>query len=79
MIVIIGAGLAGLVCAKELVAAGQQVLVLEGSDAIGGRVRTDVTEEGYRFDRGFQVLFTAYPAVQRHLNLEKLKPRTFDP
>lgn len=79
MIVIIGAGLAGLVCAKELVAAGQQVLVLEGSDAVGGRVRTDVTEEGYRFDRGFQVLFTAYPAVQRHLNLEKLKPRTFDP
>ncbi len=79
MIVIIGAGLAGLVCAKELVAAGQHVLVLEGSDDIGGRVRTDVTEEGYRFDRGFQVLFTAYPAVQRHLNLEKLKPRTFDP
>ncbi|MEO8973413.1 MAG: NAD(P)/FAD-dependent oxidoreductase, partial [Ktedonobacteraceae bacterium] len=44
-----------------------------------GRVRTDVTEDGYRFDRGFQVLFTTYPAVQRHLNLEKLKPRTFDP
>lgn len=79
MIIIIGAGLAGLVCAKELVAAGQRVLVLEGSDDIGGRVRTDVTEDGYRFDRGFQVLFTAYPAVQRHLNLEKLKPRTFDP
>ena len=79
MIVIIGAGLAGLVCAKELVAAGQQVLLLEGSGAIGGRVRTDVTEDGYRFDRGFQVLFTAYPAVQHHLNLEKLKPRTFDP
>lgn len=79
MIVIIGAGLAGLVCAKELVATGQQVLVLEGADDIGGRVRTDVTEDGYRFDRGFQVLFTAYPAVQRHLNLEKLKPRTFDP
>jgi phytoene dehydrogenase-like protein len=79
MIVIIGAGLAGLVCAKELVAAGKQVLVLEGADDIGGRVRTDVTEDGYRFDRGFQVLFTAYPAVQRHLNLEKLKPRIFDP
>ncbi|MEO8973400.1 MAG: NAD(P)/FAD-dependent oxidoreductase [Ktedonobacteraceae bacterium] len=79
MIIIIGAGLAGLVCAKELVAAGRQVLVLEGSDDIGGRVRTDVTGDGYRFDRGFQVLFTAYPAVQRHLNLENLKPRIFDP
>lgn len=35
MIVIVGAGLAGLVCAKELVAAGQQGLILEGSNDIG--------------------------------------------
>ena len=79
MIVIIGAGLAGLVCAKVLVEKGQQVLVLEGSDGIGGRVRTDITDDGYHLDRGFQVLFTAYPAVKRHLNIEKLKPRQFDP
>jgi phytoene dehydrogenase-like protein len=79
MILIIGAGLAGLTCAKELIAAGQQVLVLESETHVGGRVRTDVTEDGYRLDAGFQVLFTAYPAVKRHLNLEALKPRRFDP
>lgn len=79
MIVIVGAGLAGLSCAKCLVREGYRVLVLEGSDAVGGRVRTDVTEEGYRLDRGFQVLFTAYPAVQRLLDVDALKQRKFDP
>lgn len=79
MIIIVGAGLAGLTCAKELVQAGQQVLVLESDDQVGGRVRTDIHEDGYRLDRGFQVLFTAYPAVQRHLNLDNLKPRKFEP
>lgn len=79
MIIIVGAGLAGLTCAKELIEAGQQVLLLEGSDGIGGRVRTDATEEGYRLDRGFQVLFSAYPAVKHHLSLNDLKPRFFDP
>lgn len=79
MIVIVGAGLAGLVCAKELATAGQKVLVLEASDPVGGRVRTDITEDGYRLDRGFQVLFTAYPAVERHLDLDRVKLRRFDP
>lgn len=79
MILIIGAGLAGLTCAKELVEAGQQVLVLEASNAVGGRVCTDITDDGYRLDHGFQVLFSAYPAVKRHLKLDNLKPRRFDP
>jgi phytoene dehydrogenase-like protein len=79
MIIIVGAGLAGLTCAKELTEAGRQVLVLEATDQIGGRVRTDYHEDGYRLDRGFQVLFTAYPAAARHLNYEKIKQRKFDP
>lgn len=79
MIVIIGAGLAGLTCAKVLAEAGQKVLVLEASDRVGGRVRTDYHEDGYRLDRGFQVLFTAYAAAQRHLDYDRLKLRTFDP
>jgi phytoene dehydrogenase-like protein len=79
MIIIVGAGLAGLTCAKELTEAGRQVLVLEAADQIGGRVRTDYHDDGYRLDRGFQVLFTAYPAAMRHLNYERLKQRKFDP
>ena len=79
MIVIIGAGLAGLTCARELVREGRRVLVLEASEQVGGRVRTDMHEDGYRLDRGFQVLFTAYPAAQRHLNFENLKQRFFEP
>lgn len=79
MIVIIGAGLAGLTCAKELVTAGEHVLVLEAADQIGGRVRTDLHDDGYRLDRGFQVLFTAYPAVLRHLDVDALKQRRFEP
>jgi phytoene dehydrogenase-like protein len=55
------------------------VLVLEASEQVGGRVRTDIHEDGYRLDRGFQVLFTAYPAAQRHLNFEDLKQRFFEP
>ena len=79
MIVIVGAGLAGLTCARELVREGQRVLVLEAAEQVGGRVRTDMHEDGYRLDRGFQVLYTAYPAAQRHLNFENLKQRLFEP
>jgi phytoene dehydrogenase-like protein len=79
MIIIIGAGLAGLTCAKQLVAAGQKVLVLEAADQVGGRLRTDYHEDGYRLDRGFQVLFTAYPSAARHLNFDTLKQRKFEP
>lgn len=78
-VVIIGAGLAGLTCAKVLNQAGRRdVLLLEKSDGPGGRVRTDAVE-GFRLDRGFQVLFTAYPRVQRHLNLSALHLRSYRP
>lgn len=79
MILIVGAGLAGLTCAKLLVKAKQEVLVLEAADQVGGRLRTDYHEDGYRLDRGFQVLFTAYAAASRHLDYQKLKQRKFEP
>lgn len=61
--VVVGAGLAGLAAARTLVAAGWQVRVLEASDGPGGRMRTDRVD-GFRIDRGFQVLNSAYPELQ---------------
>ena len=63
--IIIGAGMAGLACATWLHRSGRSVLLLDAADAVGGRVRTDVTPEGFRLDRGFQVLQTNYPEARR--------------
>jgi phytoene dehydrogenase-like protein len=77
-VVIVGAGLAGLCCALELVAKKRTVTVLEASDAVGGRVRTDVVD-GFRLDRGFQVFLTAYPEAQRVLDYDALRLGSFYP
>lgn len=74
--VVVGAGLAGLAAAHELTMAGLEVSVLEASDAAGGRVRTDIVD-GFRLDRGFQVLNTAYPAARDLLDLPALELRPF--
>ena len=76
--VIVGAGLAGLSAARTAQQAGRSVVVVEGSDGVGGRVRTDVVD-GFRLDRGFQVLLTAYPEVARQLDLAALSPCAFEP
>jgi len=75
---IVGAGLAGLGCARVLSDAGRDVLVLEAADDVGGRVRTDV-QEGFLLDRGFQVLLTAYPEAHRVLDQGALDLRSFLP
>lgn len=77
-VVIVGAGLAGLACARVLRASGIEVAVLEASDGVGGRVRTD-TVDGFLLDRGFQVLLRAYPEVHRQVDVAALDLRAFDP
>ncbi|MFB7755747.1 FAD-dependent oxidoreductase, partial [Streptomyces sp. NPDC056121] len=76
--VVVGAGIAGLACAADLQAAGLQVKVLEASDGVGGRMRSDRVD-GFVIDRGFQVFNTAYPQVQRRLRLRDLRLRPFTP
>lgn len=73
-VIVIGAGLAGLSCAVRLNQQGIRTLVLEATDRIGGRLRTDVVD-GYTLDHGFQRLATAYPACQELLNLPALRLR----
>lgn len=77
-VIVIGAGLSGLRAAGLLRAAGRNVTVLEASDGPGGRVRTDVVD-GFRIDRGFQVLLTEYPEVKAALDLRALDLKAFAP
>jgi phytoene dehydrogenase-like protein len=76
-VVIIGGGIAGLACAHALSAAGIDWVLLESSDACGGRVRTDVVG-GFRLDRGFQVYLTAYRAIGEALDERALAFREFE-
>ncbi len=75
-VIVIGAGLAGLRCAGLLAARGLDVVVLESADAVGGRQRTDIID-GFRLDRGFQVLNPAYPALRRSVDLDALALGSF--
>nr|MCH9710890.1 FAD-dependent oxidoreductase [Actinomycetes bacterium] len=77
-VLVIGAGLAGLRCAGILADAGREVRVWEASDDIGGRIRTDLID-GFRCDRGFQVLNPAYPELARAVDVAALKLRRFGP
>lgn len=77
-VVVVGAGLAGLVAARHLAQAGASVTVYEQRAEVGGRVRTR-QQDGFIIDRGFQVLFTSYPAVTRELDLDALSLRRFTP
>lgn len=72
----VGAGLAGLACARHLHAHGVDVTLHEASDGVGGRVRTDRVD-GMLLDRGFQVHNTGYPEAQRVLDHDALDLKPF--
>ncbi|MEM9083537.1 MAG: NAD(P)/FAD-dependent oxidoreductase [Planctomycetota bacterium] len=79
---IIGAGLSGLACALRLSEEGHECILLEASDGVGGRVRTDTItrpEGNYLLDRGFQVYLDAYPEGRRFLDHEALDLSRFYP
>jgi phytoene dehydrogenase-like protein len=75
-VVIVGGGLAGLAAARRLDRAGVEWLLVEAADRIGGRVATDIID-GWRLDRGFQALNTAYPRVPALVDLAALDMRYF--
>lgn len=77
-VVVVGAGMAGLAAAVTAQDKGKDVLLIEASDGVGGRVRTDHVD-GYLLDRGFQILLTAYPVARRVLDFDALDLRRFQP
>lgn len=77
-VVVVGAGLAGLVCAIELQSRGVETVVVDSAENSGGRVATD-EHEGFLLDRGFQVALTAYPEMHRQLDMAALSLRSFEP
>ena len=77
-ITIIGAGIAGLTAAVYLCKKGFDIQILESSERAGGRIKTDFVE-GFRLDRGFQVLLTEYPETKSLLDYEKLNLKRFLP
>ena len=77
-VVVVGAGVAGLACAADLVALGFDVTVVEAGDQPGGRMRSDRVD-GFVLDRGFQVFNPAYPQVRKRVGLAALDLREFYP
>ncbi len=77
-VIIIGAGLAGLCCGRVLEEEGVSFTIVEASDGVGGRIRTDLVE-GFRLDRGFQVFLTSYPEARRVLDYSALDLKPFLP
>ena len=73
-VLIVGAGVAGLSCAVTLHRAGIPFKLFDKDQSVGGRVQTDEVN-GFRLDRGFQVLLTAYPEARTFLDYEKLELR----
>jgi len=77
-VIIVGAGIAGLTAAIQLQKRGLNIRVIEASDRVGGRMKTDKVD-GFLLDKGFQVLLTAYPETQQLLNYEQLNLRNLFP
>ncbi len=75
---IIGGGVSGLVAAQVLENHGFEPTIIESTDRVGGRVKTDRLN-GYQLDHGFQVLLTSYPMAQKYLDLEALDLQRFLP
>ena len=76
--IIVGAGLAGLACARQLHDIGQSILLVDKRSEVGGRLATDEID-GFRMDRGFQVLNTAYETAQKLLDFDALNLGYFSP
>ncbi|MGH1383676.1 FAD-dependent oxidoreductase [Kordia sp.] len=77
-IYIVGAGISGLIAAEVLENYGYHPEIIEATDRVGGRVKTDIVNN-YQLDHGFQVLLTSYPAAKKYLDYTTLDLQPFLP
>ena len=77
-IYIVGAGISGLVAAQVLENHGYHPEIIEATDRVGGRIKTDIVN-GYQLDHGFQVLLTSYPVAKKYLDYNALDLQHFLP
>ena len=85
-VIVIGGGIGGMAAAitvaqqcRELKKNAKKILLLEADSCVGGRVRSDITDDGYILDRGFAVFIEAYPQSQKMLDYEALQLNQFLP
>lgn len=76
-ILIVGGGIAGLQAATILHQNNVDFILFEKQASLGGRV-SSTQKDGFILDRGFQVLQTSYPEVERSLDLSALNLRFFE-
>ncbi len=77
-VIIIGAGICGLIAALELEKKGFLPIILEKEETIGGKLQTKFWNE-IPLDEGFQVLLTAYPTVQKYILTTKIALQNIEP
>jgi phytoene dehydrogenase-like protein len=84
-ICIIGGGVSGLTAAITASNAvtnrpdNFKVVLLEATPDLGGRVQSDVTDDGFVLDRGFAVFIEEYPVAKEVLDMEALNLGKFLP
>src|SRR5580700_11729613 len=67
-IIVIGAGAAGLIAARELARAGRKVTILEARDRCGGRIHPlPAAEFGYPTESGAEFVHGEAPVTRRLL------------
>ena len=76
-VIIVGAGLAGLRCAKILNDHGKTVSLVERSDYVGGRLHSFRIDD-YVIDEGFQLVNPSYPEIVSSGVLKNFDLRSFD-
>lgn len=77
-VIVVGGGLSGMAAAITLQQKNIDAILLESSDRLGGRVKSDFVD-GFILNRGFQVFNSAYPELKNWVDIKDLDLKPFLP